>query len=200
LKIHDLDPEEPPADLTKFNNYPTQGGPDREKYYFRRVILGLDRAIDYLAARPDFDGKHLVINGLSQGGGLSLILAGLNQHITAAETDRPAMCDYLGPAGDWPGLKRGPQWAAMSAYFDAVNFARKIKCPTLFQVGFVDTTCPPTSVYAAYNTVSAPKHIFNYPLFGHGGGAPPAAAEFEKKWMLGQLGLGPAVPFPGKGP
>jgi cephalosporin-C deacetylase-like acetyl esterase len=34
-------------------------------------------------------------------------------------------------------------------------------------VGFIDTTCPPTSVYAAYNALRAEKGIFNDIPSGH---------------------------------
>ena len=55
----------------------------------------------------------------------------------------------------------------MSAYFDAVNFARKIECPTIVSVGFIDRTCCPSSVYSAYNVITAPKRLFTDPLAGH---------------------------------
>ena len=83
----------------------------------------------------------------------------------------------------------------MSEYFDAVNFARKIKCPTTVYVGFIDTTCPPGAVYGAYNVITAPKDIFNGPLGGHGGGT-QEWNRFQRKWIDGHLGLKPAVPFP----
>jgi cephalosporin-C deacetylase-like acetyl esterase len=192
----------PPGDLEKRTHYSIAGAPDRNRYYFRRAILGLDRAINYLVSREDFDGKHLIVTGGSQGGGLSLILAGLNEHVTAAAAGVPALCDQraelIGRSATWPRLlayagHRSPDWVSMSEYFDGVNFARRIKCPTVVQVGFIDNTCPATSVYAAYNVITAPKYIFNGPLSGHGGNMP--GSDFVMKWQLGQLGLGPAVPL-----
>jgi cephalosporin-C deacetylase-like acetyl esterase len=52
-------------------------------------------------------------------------------------------------------------------YFDGVNFAAGAKAPGFFTVGFIDTTCPPTSVYAAYNALAAAKEIFNDIPSGH---------------------------------
>ena len=52
-------------------------------------------------------------------------------------------------------------------YFDGVNFAARIKAPGFFTVGFIDTTCPPSSVYAAYNAVTTRKEIFNDITSGH---------------------------------
>ena len=49
-----------------------------------------------------------------------------------------------------------------------MNFAARIHCPTWVTVGFIDKTCAPTSVYAAYNNLGAKeKHIINRPLMGH---------------------------------
>ena len=68
----------------------------------------------------------------------------------------------------WPRLVEaqleGNKAAAIAnaPYFDAVNFAARIRCPVRFVVGFSDTTCPPTAVYAAYNNVaSSDKAIVN---------------------------------------
>ena len=182
--------------------YPTSGSPDREKFFFRRVILGMDRGIEYLASRPDFDGKHLTVSGSSQGGGMSLIMAGFNPRVTAASANVPALCDHLGGQAKrrpgWPGIvATGPAEGRearekMSAYFDAANFARRITCPVIVSAGFIDSTCAPGSVYAAYNEIKAPKRMFNGPLTGHG--MPPGFTAFEGKWRTGQLGKGEVLP------
>jgi len=59
------------------------GDEDREKSYFLRMYLGCYRAVEYLASRPDWDGKTLVVMGTSQGGQQSIVTAGLNPRITA---------------------------------------------------------------------------------------------------------------------
>jgi len=53
------------------------------------------------------------------------------------------------------------------AYFDAVNFARKFKGKSVLSVGFIDTACPPTSVYAAFNVLPEPKVMVAAPRLGH---------------------------------
>ncbi|MBT4816765.1 MAG: hypothetical protein HON70_13750, partial [Lentisphaerae bacterium] len=80
--------------LNKPGTYSHHGVPDREKYFFRRVYLGVDRAVNWLAARADWDGRHMVVDGSSQGGGSALIMAGLNKNITAAAANVPALCDH----------------------------------------------------------------------------------------------------------
>ena len=180
-------------------SYTAHGIPDREKYYYYRVILGVDRAIAWLTARPDFDRKHLVLTGASQGGGLSLIMAGLNPRVTAVAAAVPALCDHRGAEAGrqpgWPGLSYVAdaevrrQALAMFMYYDAVNFARKIPAAVavIVGVGFVDTTCCPSSVYAAYNVIRGPKRIYNAPDVGHAAGPEYAAA--ATPWIRQQLGL-----------
>jgi len=73
----------------------------------------------------------------------------------------------------------------MSAYFDAVNFEHKISCPVIMSVGFIDLTCSPSSVYSAYNEITAQKYIMNMPLYGHGWFIP--FRQFEKEWIKKDL-------------
>ncbi len=197
------------AELNKKGRYPRQGAPDREKYFFRRAILGIDRAVRWLASRPDWDRKHLVVDGSSQGGGMALILAGLNPGtVTAAAANVPALCDHAaylaGRRPGWPQLAvRAPEnrragFLRMAAYFDAVNFARRIRCPVIMSAGFIDRTCPPASVYAAYNVLSTPKRIFPGPQAGHAWTVGGFRA-FHDAWVAGQLGLTPAA-VPPTGP
>ena len=44
-------------------------------------------------------------------------------------------------------------------YYDVVNFARRVNVPGLYSWGFNDETCPPTSMYSAYNVITAPKRL-----------------------------------------
>jgi len=48
-----------------------------------------------------------------------------------------------------------------------MNLATRAKAEAIFSVGFIDITCPPTSVYAAYNNYPGKKQILNKPLMGH---------------------------------
>ncbi len=181
--------------LNEFKTYPLQGAPDRDQYFFKKSILGINRAINYVASRPEFDQKHFVISGSSQGGAHALILAGLNTNLTASSANVPALCDhggYLkGRKPGWPGLvtnyNKAPECLEMSGYFDAVNFARRITVPTVIGVGFIDRTCSPSSVYAAYNVINTPKQIITDPKMGHS--FSKAFIQFSGEWIRAQLGL-----------
>lgn len=186
-------------ELNAGGSYSHIGKGDREGYYFYRAILGVDRAIGWLMSRPDWDGSHLVVDGSSQGGAFALIMAGLNPRVTAAAANVPAMCehsaDLAGRQPGWPNLvgrlegQARDEVLAMSAYYDVVNFARRIKCPVIVSAGFVDRTCPPGTVYAAFNQIQAPKRMFDGPLDGHHWQVGEYRA-FHERWLAGRLGLG----------
>ena len=144
----------------------------REAYFFYPVLLGIDRAVDWIAARPDVDRTRFCYSGTSQGGGFGFYLTGLNHTFTKAAFFVPAITDTMGYLKErksgWPSVtERYASRPALKAvaernapYFDGANFAARIRCPVRVAVGFADTTCPPCAVYAAYNAIpSADKGI-----------------------------------------
>lgn len=166
-------------------DYWFRGRESREGCYFLGVFLRLVRAIDALTLQPEWDGRVLVVHGYSQGGGQALVAAGLDPRVTFYAAGIPALCDHagllVGQVSGWPKLiprdeagRPDKRVAAVANYFDAVNFARQIKAPGIISTGFIDTACPPTSVYAAYNVLTAPKRMLDYPSLGH---VHPAAME-----------------------
>ena len=56
------------------------------------------------------------------------------------------------------------------SYFDGVNFAKRASAPAYFSVALQDLTCPPSTVYAAYNHYAGEKEIVVYPFNDHEGG------------------------------
>ena len=65
-----------------------------------------------------------------------------------------------------------------SRYIDAVNFASRCKAQAIMSVGFVDSVCPPSSCYAAYNLLKGKKEMINEPLMGHA-----APAHIQKAFL-----------------
>jgi len=174
--IHDCEPDLPEDvydELPQVSGYPSGGMESRDTCYFLRAFLGCVRAVDYLAARPDWDKKNIILRGSSQGGGLSIVTAGLDRRVTAVAAAVPALCehggDFYGRPRGWPGLVPSGNEKArnVSAYFDAVNFARHIRCPVFVSVGLIDTTCPPMTVYSAFNVMQGRKRMLPQPLTGH---------------------------------
>lgn len=145
-------------------NYSTAGlSKNRESYFFYSVLLGIDRAIDWVAARPDVDRRRFCYRGTSQGGGFGLYLTGLNHVFTRAAFFVPALTDTMGyrkgRQSGWPqpvennSEENRDDVEKAAPYFDGANFASRITCPVRVAVGFADTTCAPCAVYAAYNEI-----------------------------------------------
>jgi cephalosporin-C deacetylase-like acetyl esterase len=196
-----FDGERPDYKKVYNSGYSRQGGPDPKSYYFYKTILGIDRMIDYLAAREDWDGKHLVVQGISQGGGLSLIVAGLNSKVTAVAASIPGMCDHaayrVGNVNGWPGLipghlrgQSGPEeelWANFAGYYDAANFAPRIRGPVISTVGLIDEAGRAAPAFAVFNRIATPKAMFTWSNGRHTDAA--AYAKMKTAWIKGQLGL-----------
>lgn len=151
---------------------------DREKGYFTGMMLRLVRAIDVLTAQPEWDGKHVVVSGASQGGYQAIAAAGIDGRVTFFAAGVPAGCDHSGMLANriagWPKIvpvedgKPDLKVVEAARYVDCVNFAARTKAKgAYFTVGFIDTTCPPTSIYAAYNQLSIPKQIYDDIPSGH---------------------------------
>jgi cephalosporin-C deacetylase-like acetyl esterase len=150
-------------------DYRTRGRNDRSTIYFLDMFLRASRAVEYLSNRVEWDGKHLIAVGHSQGGGQALAAAALNRKVTALAVSCPTNCDHTGPlvgrAACWPMLvetRNGapdPVQAEASRYYDGVNFASRIGVPAFFSVAFLDDVCPPTGVYAAYNRLRGLRSV-----------------------------------------
>jgi len=149
---------------------------NKDRYYYKRVYLGCVRAVDFIFSLPEFDGANIVVSGDSQGGALAIVTAGLDSRIKGLVSVYPALCDltgYLyGRAGGWPHMFNDsahitPEKIETSKYYDVVNFARQVKAPGFYTWGFNDTGCPPTSMYAAYNVIKAPRTLFLVEETGH---------------------------------
>ena len=145
-------------------------GESREGYQFHDVLLGINRAVDWVGRRPDADATRFVYTGSSQGGGFGLFLCYLNPRILKARVAVPAITGHYGfrqgRQNGWPNLVSGqpdakrPEAERFAAYFDGINFAAGIRIPIRFIVGFADETCSPDSVYSAYNACpSSDKRI-----------------------------------------
>jgi cephalosporin-C deacetylase-like acetyl esterase len=161
------------------NGYWTYNMDHRDRYYYKRVYLGCVRANDFLVSLPQYDGVNLGVSGGSQGGALSIITAGLDSRVKYLAAYYPALSDvtgYLkGRAGGWPHMfdknnlpyNNGKEKIETMKYYDVVNFARVLNVPGFYSWGFNDETCPPTSMYAAYNVIKAPKELFLALETGH---------------------------------
>jgi cephalosporin-C deacetylase-like acetyl esterase len=173
------------------SSYNAFGLDNKDRYYYRRVYLGCVRANDFLTSHPKWDGANLVVTGGSQGGALSIVTAALDPRVKGLAAYYPALADVTGylqnRAGGWPHMFRmteGPlahrtsEKIETSRYYDVVNFARRLKVPGLYSWGYNDETCPPTSMYSAYNVIPAQKKLLLALETGHNN-VPEQVAEVQ---------------------
>lgn len=170
---------------------------DRDKYYYKRVILGCLRSVDFLYTFDQVDKERLAVFGGSQGGALSIITASLDERIKYLVSFFPALCDmtgYLhGRAGGWPHVFSGENYRVYFSkesvntlsYYDVVNFSKRLKTPGFYSWGFNDITCPPTSIYSAFNAINASKKLSLYYELGHW--LSPGQRSEAVNWLLTKL-------------
>jgi cephalosporin-C deacetylase len=172
-------------------NYRFAGRESRDTIYFRGMYLRLVRAIDFLTAQPEWDGKVVAVIGHSQGGGQALVAGGIDERVTFIATGVPAICDHSGRSAGringWPKLvptesngKPNSKILEAARYVDAVNFASRCKADAIMSVGFIDGVCPPSSCYAAFNVIKGKKQVLNRPLMGHAAPGDIRIAFFEQ--------------------
>ena len=162
----------------------TRGIGDPETYFYRRVFTDGVRAVEAIRARAEIDPARIAVVGGSQGGGISLAVAGLVPTIKACMSDVPYLSDFpraIGVASRDPYLEisrflsvhRDKVQRALEtlSYFDTVSFGPRAKAHALFSVALMDTICPPSTVYGAYNAYGgASKKMVQYSYNDHEGG------------------------------
>ena len=164
------------------NGYWNFGMDSRDDSYYKRVIVGCVRSVDYIVSLAEWDGKTIGVTGASQGGFLSYATAALDPRITFVAAVHPALCDLAaslkGVACGWPHyfykeqgtrskVQEDSKKVETSRYYDGVNFVRRIKCPTWVSFGYNDDVVPPTTAYATYNTLNCEKTLSIYQQTAH---------------------------------
>jgi cephalosporin-C deacetylase len=183
----------PSAGEVAYAGLMTRGAGSREGYYYRRVYVDAFRAVEAVQSHPDVDASRIIAAGVSQGGGITVAVAGLAagrlDGVIAALPDVPFLQDFpraidIAPRGPYPEIaaflgrhrERYEPMLAVLAYFDGVNLARSAAVPALYSVARMDDVCPPSTVFASYNAygTSAPeqasKDIEVYRFNNHEGG------------------------------
>ena len=202
LSIHNNDPA-----VGDNNAYQPNDISTREGNYYRYALLGAVRAIDYIFQRPEFDGNNMAVMGVSQGGGLSLSVAGLDNRIKLMINSISALCQHsglkYGKTGGHPYFifqsrttDGSPEHEAATVnstkYYDAMNFAKRFKGPSLSYISYEDITCPPGTVFAANNQLKNTKVIFHRREEGHDG---PDYWVGRFDFIRKHFGTMPLVPF-----
>ncbi len=164
----------------------TRGIASPESYYYSRLYVDAVRAVDVATELAGVDPQRIAVSGASQGGGLALAAAALSgERVKVCHADVPFMCDIrraitLTPERPYAEVAAFlAQHAALVpaalhtlSYVDCAILARRITADCLLSAGLMDAVCPPSTVYAAYNEISAPKEIVTWPFGVH---SPPRA-------------------------
>ena len=179
----DLEDAGTPATSGQYPGFTTRGLERPETYYYRRLMTDAVLALDAVAAHPAVDPARLVVAGESHGGGLALAAAGLSGAVRAALIDVPFLCHWRRATEitdaypyreirHYLAVRRDEVDAVFEtlAFFDGLHFAPRATAPALFSVGLMDETCPPSTVFAAYNRYAGPRSIEVWPYNGHEGG------------------------------
>ena len=159
----------------------TRGIADPETYYYRRLYVDAVRAVETAASLPDVDPARIGVAGFSQGGGLALAVAALAPELVrVCHSEMPFLADFERAIA----VAQEPPYTELVAYlavhtelvaralatlrhFDVALLASRIRARTIVSVGLMDPICPPSSVFAAYNAITAAKQIEVFPYSGH---------------------------------
>ena len=154
-----------------------------ETFYYRWAILGAIRAIDYLETLPNWNQRDLMIYGDSQGGGLSMLVAGIDGRPTALLASTAALSQHAGLRFDRPSgfpyflelanALYAPNQSQLDQAFEATKYyetifaARRFNGVSQHYVGLLDDICPPATSYAAHNAMPGPKAMLHALDNGH---------------------------------
>ena len=194
----DLQPE---GSSQHFPGFMTLGILSPKTYYYRRVFMDGVRAVEAARSFPLIDARRIAVTGISQGGGIAIAVAGLDPTIAVAMPDVPFLCHYRRATEITDELPykeialflhthRNSETAVFNtlSFFDGINFASRAQANSLFSVGLMDTICPPSTVYAAFNHWAGQKDIRIYRYNNHEGGGEFQRVEkvrfLKKIWIL----------------
>jgi len=187
-----------------FEDYATEGIEYPEDYVYREIVGHALRALDLLRGRGEVDPDRVAVVGVSEGGGLALLLAALRPDVRAVAADAPMLCDFplSVKSAAWPYteiaryIRKRPamrsQVETTLAHFDVANFAPDVKCPVLLSVGLLDPVSLPAAVYGCANRLAGPKEIKSLPQAGHEVGG-EQLWEYKLEWLEKTLGR-PSIP------
>ena len=157
-----------------------------ENLLFRHIFLDTAELADIVMNFDFVDETKVGVVGGSQGGGLSLACASLEPRIAKVHSTYPFLSDYkrvwemdlakaaYGELSTFfrnfdPRHEREDEIFERLGYIDIQNLTKRIKGEVVMATGLMDTVCPPSTQFAAYNNITSKKSYVLYPDYGHEG-------------------------------
>ncbi len=157
-----------------------------EKLLYRQIFLDTAQLAKIVMDLPEVDETRVGATGGSQGGALTVACISLEPRIKRAAPVFPFLSDYKRV---WDMDQAKDAYAELKEYFrhfdprhenenkvfenlgyvDIQYLAPRIQAEVLWAIGLMDTVCPPSSQFAAYNKITSQKSMLIYPDFGHEG-------------------------------
>ena len=155
-----------------------------EKLYYRNVFLDTAMLARIVMGMDEVDEARVATTGSSQGGALTLACAALVPEIKIATPSYPYLCDYKRvwdmdlDTGAYAALReffrhydprheKEEEYFTKLGYIDLQYLVPRIKAEVLMFTGLLDSTCPPSTQFSAYNKMTCKKSVKIYPDFGH---------------------------------
>jgi cephalosporin-C deacetylase len=175
---------------------------DRDDYGYRGFYVDAVRAFDFLAGLPEVDASRTGVQGGSQGGALTLLVASVRAgKVAAASAGAPYLCSMMDAASltrsypyeeinDYMRLypERKEKARATLDYYDIHNFAGKITCPIIVNIGLRDDVCPPETGFALFDAIgSKDKRLYTYENCGHDSGSGAGHGEIVNRFFAERL-------------
>ena len=174
--------------------------PNPNNLLFRDIFLDTAQLAKIVMSFDEVDEKRVGAMGGSQGGGLTLACVSLEPKIKLAAPMFPFLSDYKRvwemdlAVGAYEELKtffrhfdprhqREDEIFTKLGYIDIQNITKRIKAEIMMGVALMDSTCPPSTQFAAYNKITSPKKTVIYPDFGHE--ALPGFNDLVFQFMMG---------------
>ncbi|ARX88143.1 acetyl xylan esterase [Streptomyces alboflavus] len=181
--------------------YLTRGIDDPHDYYYRRVFTDGVRAVEAARSHPLVDSARVAAVGGSQGGGISIAVGALVGDLAAIAPDVPFLCDFpravtLSDRLPYQEIAqylrtrigRDERVFRTLSYFDGVHFAARGRAPALFSAALEDETCPPSTVFAAFNSYAGSERSMEVYSFNDHEGGGPYQEDVQLRWLAGHLG------------
>jgi len=166
--MHNTEP-----DVEDFNAYKPEIWDDEQRIYYRYGVLGLVRAMDFIESLPDYNGKDLGLFGVSEGGGLSILAAGIDDRPTMVGASIFALSEHSGfkyeRASSFPYflVRSITVWppepdervVQASKYFDAMRAAKRYKGPVYTTTNYMDEVVMSATNFSTFNQFRGPATI-----------------------------------------